>query len=116
MPDRNDAGAPSLLGGVLTGVTSVLFVHAHPDDETITTGALLSDLVARGVRVWLLTATRGERGEVVSGPLSALAGTTALAAERERELQCATAALGVTERFWLGDRPARALHRTPRRY
>ncbi len=51
---------------------SVLFVHAHPDDETISTGALIAELVARNIRVFLLTATRGERGEVVPGPLANL--------------------------------------------
>ena len=105
-----------MLGGMLRGARSVLFVHAHPDDETIGTGALMSELAARGVRVCLLTATRGERGEVVPGALSDLEGTSALADQRERELRGATTALGVTERFWLGDRLARAADREPRRY
>lgn len=104
------------LSSLLDGCRSVLFVHAHPDDETITTGALIVELVRRGIRVSLVTATRGERGEVVAGPLSGLEGTTALAAERERELGRATDALGIAERFWLGDAPARAATLLPRRY
>lgn len=96
--------------------TSVLFVHAHPDDETISTGALITELVERGIRVSLLTATRGERGEVVPGPLSGLEGTAELAAARDHELQRATAELGVSQRFWLGEPPARMARLAPRRY
>jgi N-acetyl-1-D-myo-inositol-2-amino-2-deoxy-alpha-D-glucopyranoside deacetylase len=95
---------------------SVLFVHAHPDDETISTGALIAEFVARGSRVFLLTCSRGERGEVVAGPLTALAGTAELARERELELDRATGILGITEKFWLGEPPARAAGLPPRRY
>jgi len=101
---------------LLDTVSSVLLVHAHPDDETITTGALAAELVSRGIRVWLLTATRGERGEVVPGPLTALEGTDALTREREIELDRAANALGLTERYWLGEDPARAPGLPPRRY
>ena len=94
---------------LLHGVSTVLFVHAHPDDETIATGALIAELVARGIRVSLLTATRGEQGEVVAGPLSVLEGTEALTRVREREIAGAAAALGIgsADRFWLGAAPAR---------
>ena len=43
----------------------IAFVHAHPDDESLWSGALTIHLVDQGHEVWLLTATRGERGEVV---------------------------------------------------
>jgi N-acetyl-1-D-myo-inositol-2-amino-2-deoxy-alpha-D-glucopyranoside deacetylase len=101
---------------LLDAAQSVLLVHAHPDDETISTGALIAELVAHGATVWLLTATRGERGDVVPGPLSSLAGTDALTGERERELQRAAATLGIAARFWLGEPPARATGLSPRRY
>ena len=101
---------------LLDSVTSVLFVHAHPDDETIGTGGLIAHLAGRGIRVSLVTATRGERGEVVAGPLSPLAGTPALAEERELELERAARTLGVNERFWLGEAPARAPGLPKRRY
>lgn len=93
---------------LLDGTDSVLFVHAHPDDETIATGALIAELVARGTRVFLLTATRGERGEVVPGPLARLAGTEELTRVREWELQRASETLGIGQQFWLGEPPARA--------
>ncbi|MGY4857476.1 PIG-L family deacetylase [Cryobacterium sp. AP23] len=101
---------------LLDGRESVLFVHAHPDDETISTGALIAEFVARGSDVYLVTCSRGERGEVVAGPLTALAGTARLARERERELARATRILGITERFWLGEQPARVPGLAPRRY
>ncbi|MCG2798230.1 MAG: PIG-L family deacetylase [Cellulomonas sp.] len=101
---------------VLDGVRSVLVVHAHPDDETLSTGALLAELTSRGVVVRLLTATRGERGEIVPGSAAATAGAGPLALVRERELDGAARTLGVTARFWLGEPPARAAGHLPRRY
>lgn len=64
----------------------------------------------------MVTATRGERGEVVDGPLQPLAGTDALVMLRERELAGAIAALGVGTHAFLGSAPARAAGLPPRRY
>lgn len=102
--------------GILHGVSSVLFAHAHPDDETLASGGLIAELVARGVRVTVLTASRGERGEIVDGALPAATGADALTRAREVELAGAVAALGVSAQFWLGDAPARAADLPPRRY
>ncbi|TFD52658.1 GlcNAc-PI de-N-acetylase [Cryobacterium sp. Hh7] len=101
---------------ILDAVRSVLFVHAHPDDETIGTGGLIAYLASRGIRITLVTATRGERGEVVAGPLAALVGTAALAEERERELERAARTLGINAGVWLGEAPARAPGLAPRHY
>ena len=43
----------------------VVAVHAHPDDEAITTGGVLADLAARGADVTVITCTLGEQGEVI---------------------------------------------------
>ncbi len=94
----------------------LVFLHAHPDDETLATGALLAWLVDRGGEPAVVTATRGEQGEVVPGPLSALAGTPQLVAHRERELAGALGVLGVADHAFLGTPPARAAGRGPRRY
>lgn len=94
----------------------LVFLHAHPDDETLATGVLLAALVADGYPVAVVTATRGERGEVVPGPLSGLAGTPALVAHRETELAGALAELGVTDHVFLGTPPARVTGLRPRRY
>ena len=92
---------------LLDGARRVLLVHAHPDDETIATGALIAELVGRGAEVGVLTATRGELGEVVDGPLRHLAGTEELSAVREKELRDALKALGVSWHSYLGRYPAR---------
>lgn len=102
--------------GVFEGVRRVVFAHAHPDDETLATGALIQHLTRVGVTVAVLTATRGERGAVVPGPLSALAGTPELEPHRIGELSDALAALGAQGPFFLGEPPALAAGREPRRY
>lgn len=83
------------------GERRLLAVHAHPDDETITTGVTLAWAVATGARVTLVTCTRGEQGEVIPPELAHLEGA-ALGAHREGELAAAMAALGVTDHRFLG--------------
>ena len=90
------------------GAKRVMFVHAHPDDETIATGGTLAALAAAGCEPLLVTLTRGERGEVVAGPLEHLAGTDGLAPHRQAELTAALAMLGVERHAFLGVPPARA--------
>lgn len=95
----------------------VLFVHAHPDDETIATGGTLAVLVDRGASVTLLTCTRGEQGEVIPDDLQHLLGDTeALARHRAGELTRAMAELGVTDHRFLGAADARIVDRQARRY
>lgn len=98
----------SPLVSLLDAVGSALVVHAHPDDETIASGGLLAELRKRGVRVVLVTATRGERGEIVAGTLDPRLDERGLAAAREQELRGALTALDVSEHVWLGSSPARA--------
>jgi N-acetyl-1-D-myo-inositol-2-amino-2-deoxy-alpha-D-glucopyranoside deacetylase len=73
----------------------VVFVHAHPDDESISTGGTIALL---GNRAFVLTCTRGELGEVIPAELRELP----LAPLREAELGNALAALGATGEI-LGD-------------
>lgn len=87
---------------------NIVFVHAHPDDETIATGALIRHLVEAGEDVSVVTATRGEMGGVVPGPLSHLAGTPDLVPHRERELAGALEVLGIGHHAFLGTPPARS--------
>lgn len=95
----------------------VLFVHAHPDDETIDTGGTIATLVDRGAAVTVLTCTRGERGEVVPDDLKpALESHAALAKLRTAELDAAMKALGVTDHRYLGDGDARWSGQTDRAY
>jgi N-acetyl-1-D-myo-inositol-2-amino-2-deoxy-alpha-D-glucopyranoside deacetylase len=82
----------------------VLFVHAHPDDETINNGATMARYVAEGAGVTLLTCTLGEEGEVLVPALAQLAADQAdqLGGYRIGELREAMAALGVTDSRFLG--------------
>ncbi|MBR7742975.1 N-acetyl-1-D-myo-inositol-2-amino-2-deoxy-alpha-D-glucopyranoside deacetylase [Phycicoccus sp. BSK3Z-2] len=87
-----------MLDGVATPgrAPRLLFVHAHPDDETLTTGVALAHHVARGDEVHVLTCTLGEEGEVIPAGLAHLEGDgPALAAHRRGELAAATDVLGV---------------------
>ncbi len=104
------------MASLLAGVSRVLFAHAHPDDETLATGALIAHLRRQGTDVVVLTATRGEAGEVVPGVLTEVSTSADLAAARERELAEALAVLGVTEHYYLGAPPARAAGLEARRY
>jgi N-acetyl-1-D-myo-inositol-2-amino-2-deoxy-alpha-D-glucopyranoside deacetylase len=80
-----------------------LFVHAHPDDETINNGATMAQLVEDGVAVTLVTCTRGEEGEVLVADLAHLASHAedGLGAHREIELAEAMKALGVKDHRFL---------------
>jgi N-acetyl-1-D-myo-inositol-2-amino-2-deoxy-alpha-D-glucopyranoside deacetylase len=106
-------------GGIPTqkdAVERVLFVHAHPDDETIDTGGTIATLVDRGAAVTVLTCTRGELGEVIPADLAGIEGTDRMAPLRERELAAALAVLGVGDHRFLGDPGARWADKQPRRY
>jgi N-acetyl-1-D-myo-inositol-2-amino-2-deoxy-alpha-D-glucopyranoside deacetylase len=95
----------------------VLFVHAHPDDESITTGGTIAALIDRGASVTVVTCTRGELGEVIPADLKHLEGAgELLAVERIAELERAMAALGVTDHRFLGSANARWPDLEPRQY
>ncbi|MDR0483604.1 MAG: PIG-L family deacetylase [Cellulomonadaceae bacterium] len=79
---------------------TLLAVHAHPDDETLWTGALLATWAVAGQPVWVVTCTGGERGEVLALTGTASEGMErlegdgpALAAWRAEELRGALVAL-----------------------
>ncbi|ABS02622.1 N-acetyl-1-D-myo-inositol-2-amino-2-deoxy-alpha-D-glucopyranoside deacetylase [Kineococcus radiotolerans] len=78
----------------------ILFVHAHPDDESIGTGATMARYAEAGAGVVLLTATRGELGEVIPPELAHL-DPDALAEHRTGELATAMEALGVSDHRFL---------------
>uniref|UniRef100_UPI000A3A67D7 N-acetyl-1-D-myo-inositol-2-amino-2-deoxy-alpha- D-glucopyranoside deacetylase n=1 Tax=Amycolatopsis kentuckyensis TaxID=218823 RepID=UPI000A3A67D7 len=84
----------------------LLFVHAHPDDESITTGASIARYAAEGAEVTVVTCTLGEEGEVMAdlGELEGLRAHTAdqLGGYRVTELTAACAALGVSRHRYLG--------------
>jgi LmbE family N-acetylglucosaminyl deacetylase len=79
---------------------TLLAVHAHPDDETITMGGTLARYSAAGVRTVVVTCTTGDLGEVA--PPTRLAAGETVATLREAELRAATARLGVSRLVQLG--------------
>lgn len=82
----------------------LLLVHAHPDDETLSTGATMARYVSEGAQVTLVTCTRGEQGEILVPELAHLAPEQddGLGEHRTKELAAAMAELGVTDYRFLG--------------
>ncbi len=82
----------------------LLLVHAHPDDETIGTGATMAKYAADGALVTLVTCTLGEEGEILVPELEHLAAgrDDALGPHRADELAVAMEALRVTDHRILG--------------
>lgn len=65
---------------------TLMAVFAHPDDEAFGTGGTLSRYAAEGCDVYVVTATRGEAGEIAEPDMATKAN---LPMVRERELRCA---------------------------
>jgi LmbE family N-acetylglucosaminyl deacetylase len=79
----------------------LLFVGAHPDDETFGLGAVLAQYAASGMKVYYLCSTRGEAGTVDPGFLK---GYNSIGDLRWNELTKAAKVLGLTDVFYLGYR------------
>lgn len=77
-------------------MATVVFVHAHPDDEAILTAGTMRALVDAGHRVVLVLATDGAAG------LTDTFHSTDLGKRRLEEAQASATALGISERIWLG--------------
>lgn len=82
----------------------LLFVHAHPDDETLSNGATIAHYAARGAQVRVVTCTLGEEGEVIGDRWAELAVDRAdqLGGYRVTELTAALRALGAGAPCYLG--------------
>ncbi len=72
---------------------TLLLVHAHPDDEAISTGGAMMKAKADGHRVVLVTGTRGEAGEIYN--MDEKATRPRLGDVRTKELESAARILGV---------------------
>jgi N-acetyl-1-D-myo-inositol-2-amino-2-deoxy-alpha-D-glucopyranoside deacetylase len=86
-------------------VRSVVFVHAHPDDETLATGGAIARYAADpDTDCTVVTCTLGEEGEVIPPELRELAPDRAdqLGGYRIGELARALAALGGPRHRFLG--------------
>ncbi len=92
-PDRMPTERPRLL-----------FVHAHPDDETINNGATIAHYAGAGAQVNVLTCTLGEEGEVIDERWAQLVADEAdqLGGYRIAELSTALHLLGIDDPIFLG--------------
>ncbi len=88
-------------------MTRLLFVHAHPDDETLTCGTTMAHHVDAGDEVHVLVCTLGEEGEVIPPDLAHLEGAEGdpLGSWRREELREAMRRLRVAHAV-LGEDPA----------
>lgn len=90
----------------------LLSVHGHPDDETFHAGGTLARYAAEGVRIVVVTGTRGELGQIVDPALDTPANRADVGALRMAELDRALAQLGPIDSRWLGYRDSGMLGST----
>jgi len=83
-------------------MSTLLLVHAHPDDEAISTGGVMMKARAAGHRVVLVTGTRGEVGEIYN--MDEQSTRPRLGEVRTDELENASRLLGVNRGEFLGYR------------
>lgn len=81
-------------------VSTLIFVHAHPDDEASQTSGTMARAVAAGHRVIVVFCTDGSQGE---SPDDLIEDET-LVARRQREAAASAAVVGTHRVAWLGYR------------
>jgi LmbE family N-acetylglucosaminyl deacetylase len=79
-------------------VSTIVYCHAHPDDEASQTSGVMARASAEGHRVVVVFATNGDHGEVAA---DAREGET-VAEYRRREAEASAAAIGLARVAWLG--------------
>lgn len=79
----------------------LLFVHAHPDDESSKGAATAAKYADEGARVTLVTCTGGEAGEILN-PAAGEIPSDQMGAVRAKELAAAVEAIGFTHVYQLG--------------
>jgi LmbE family N-acetylglucosaminyl deacetylase len=77
---------------------TLMAVFAHPDDEAFGSGGTLARYAAQGHAVYVVTATRGEAGQIAEPDLATPAN---LPDVREQELRCACRIYGVNPPIFL---------------
>lgn len=77
----------------------VLFIFAHPDDESFSSGGTIATLAKGGHDVYLVSATKGEAGLVGDPPITT---QDKLGKVREKEQGAAAKILGIRNIFYLG--------------
>jgi LmbE family N-acetylglucosaminyl deacetylase len=97
---EGDVGSPTMQptmqtqpGAFLGGHRRLLGVFAHPDDETFCAGGTFAGYAASGAEVMVVSATRGQAGQIRD---AALGTRRSIGAVREGELRLACERLGIT--------------------
>jgi N-acetyl-1-D-myo-inositol-2-amino-2-deoxy-alpha-D-glucopyranoside deacetylase len=80
----------------------LMTVHAHPDDESLGTGGILAKYASEGVETVLVTATRGEVGEVLNPDMTPDEIPDDFSELRMRELEAACRTLEIHRTYFLG--------------
>jgi LmbE family N-acetylglucosaminyl deacetylase len=85
-------------------VLTLMAVHAHPDDEALSTGGILARYADQGVRAVLVTCTNGELGDAPGGikPGDPAHDESVVVPLRSKELEASCRALGVSDLELLG--------------
>jgi LmbE family N-acetylglucosaminyl deacetylase len=88
----------------MSEVPTLMAVHAHPDDESSSTGGILARYADEGLRTVVVTCTNGEYGDAPGGIKPGAKGhdPEAVARIRRGELERACALLGVDRLELLG--------------
>jgi LmbE family N-acetylglucosaminyl deacetylase len=79
-------------------MATIVYCHAHPDDEASQTAGAMARAAAEGHRVVVAFATNGDHGEIAA---DAVDGET-VADYRRREAEASAAAIGLARIAWLG--------------
>ena len=79
-------------------MSTIVYCHAHPDDEASQTSGAMARAADEGHRVVVVFATNGEHGEVAA---DAVDGET-VADYRRREAEASADAIGLARIVWLG--------------
>lgn len=80
---------------------TLMGMFGHPDDETFGSGGTLALYASKGYHVVLVTATKGEAGEILNPEFKS---SDPMVEIRTRELQCACRVLGLDGPHFLGYR------------
>ena len=83
---------------------TILAVHAHPDDESISTGGILAKYSEQGFRTALAYGTRGEAGEILNPQFVSPEQGLNIEEIRAIELEAAIKVLAVDSVYYLGYR------------
>jgi LmbE family N-acetylglucosaminyl deacetylase len=87
-----------------TNLPTIMAVHAHPDDESISTGGLLAKYAALGIHTVVVYGTRGEAGDILNPDFIPPSPKMEITDIRKIELDRALKVLRVGSVFYLGYR------------